>query len=1095
MEYKFDAFISYRHAEVDSAVAKDIQHWLEHFHVPKAIQKTSGKRKINRVFRDKEELPLSMNLGETITDALIHSEYLIVICSPRTQESQWVQREIETFLETHDLEHILVVIADGEPDNIIPKMLTYKETTSVNENGEEITVKEDLEPLGCDYRVGKRKAHKEELPRLAASLLHCSYDDLIQRARQYRTRVISGILATVLALALGILGYVLYSNQQIKTNYENALRKQSEYLASESIKSYENFDRSTAIALALEALPSETNDRPYVAKAEFALGSALGVYNAFYSPSKADTFRPSATYSLNTRLVDGRTDNGPYVALLDESNTINVFNSVTDQFENRFQIDSKSTSLQLVGIAHEKLLICNYGPHVCCYSIPEGKMVWSWISPEKYINSLTNITLIEEEVYLESNNSIYRLNAKTGDLIKEYPIPSFPEGISGMKETDVNGVRDFGEVSNNHLPFFVGAHMDDGYASSIPAILDLETGSISYYPQGNRYVYKVSITDQGDLLFISDDWEGCLDIIPGFRTMENHSTYVSCIDPVTKQTIWEVEENCVSSPSFYSIKNVTYTNVDSRVIDATAACFGDNILIIDSSDGTILKKGEAPGLLVSVEYLKDSIACVTRNGDFYLVELRQDEGDCSFEVFPSSIDNAKIKFGGKAGKGILINRSKSVTMFKHNSDDCFNDGSWKSIDVEDVNVQEDVKIDKNKYLLNDSLIDDNVIVFLFDDCLLYSNADSKPKLKCIDLKEYVNDDYANNGFKSILGVLSNQHILIASDLSKSYSTEEPIPIVEIDLESEKVQKYEISESSELDSVSSIGDFHLIDDTLFYVKTKHEDGLSGNHHLILCNNTYGDKELKHIDLGLINNKFFGEDVLIDPEKKMAAIFLYSNGESASEHHIVVKIVDLLNGTYADLKLDNKSNIYNLEAECALHVKDGSTLLAIAEDHSISIWNENGERIGDISISEGQVKGMHFFEDGSLAYCVDTGKTLDLIQCGKDYSKALHRLQIPVTTYSDEITDWVLLSDHYLACIFKRGGAAIIDSEQWQFIAFVPGAHGYQNKFDRFICKQYEGDEPQFGYRKRYTTESLIAKAKEVLGNYKLTDSQRAEYGLQ
>lgn len=45
MDYQYDAFISYRHAEVDSAVAKDIQHWLEHFHVPKSIQEASGKKK------------------------------------------------------------------------------------------------------------------------------------------------------------------------------------------------------------------------------------------------------------------------------------------------------------------------------------------------------------------------------------------------------------------------------------------------------------------------------------------------------------------------------------------------------------------------------------------------------------------------------------------------------------------------------------------------------------------------------------------------------------------------------------------------------------------------------------------------------------------------------------------------------------------------------------------------------------------------------------------------------------------------------------------------------------------------------------------
>ena len=117
--FKYDAFISYRHAELDSFVAELLHKQLESFKVPKIANKEikeTGKQGIKRVFRDKDELPLVGNLSAPITEALKDSEFLIVICSPRTQESLWVQREIETFLQYRDASHILAVLIEGEPD-------------------------------------------------------------------------------------------------------------------------------------------------------------------------------------------------------------------------------------------------------------------------------------------------------------------------------------------------------------------------------------------------------------------------------------------------------------------------------------------------------------------------------------------------------------------------------------------------------------------------------------------------------------------------------------------------------------------------------------------------------------------------------------------------------------------------------------------------------------------------------------------------------------------------------------------------------------------------------------------------------------------
>ena len=106
-------------------IASEIQKSLERFRIPKAIQKQTGKERFNRIFRDVEELPISSNLTEDLTEALRLSQFLIVICSYRTSESDWVKREIETFLELHDYNKqlVLTVLVEGEPDEVIPESL------------------------------------------------------------------------------------------------------------------------------------------------------------------------------------------------------------------------------------------------------------------------------------------------------------------------------------------------------------------------------------------------------------------------------------------------------------------------------------------------------------------------------------------------------------------------------------------------------------------------------------------------------------------------------------------------------------------------------------------------------------------------------------------------------------------------------------------------------------------------------------------------------------------------------------------------------------------------------------------------------------
>lgn len=270
MKMKYDAFISYRHAELDTYVAKRIHKALETYRVPYAIKKKSGKKRISRVFRDQEELPIGSSLTDTIEFALKESEFLIVICSPRTPESEWVQREIDTFIKIHDRYHILAVLIEGEPNESFPGALL------TDESGKPV------EPLaadvrGANYREVNQKL-RSEIVRMAAPLLSCNYDDLRQRHRERRIRKMIAVFAGIAVLGGAFGAYSTINASLIRQTLKEKQISQSKYLAETSLSLLEYGDRKTAALVALEALGSKENDRPFVPSAQYALSSALHCY-------------------------------------------------------------------------------------------------------------------------------------------------------------------------------------------------------------------------------------------------------------------------------------------------------------------------------------------------------------------------------------------------------------------------------------------------------------------------------------------------------------------------------------------------------------------------------------------------------------------------------------------------------------------------------------------------------------------------------------------------------------------------------------------------------------------------------------------------
>ncbi len=267
MEYTYSAFISYRHLPKDITAAKAVQKALETYRIPRDIQKRTGIKKLNRCFRDQDELPLADDLGESIVKALRESEWLIVICTPDLPKSKWCCREVETFIELGRKDRIIPVLVDGEPKDSYPPQISYRETAQGVE---------EVEPLAADLRGSLKKQLKTEKMRLAARMLNLDFNDLKKRERERALRrglvLVSGAFAIVAAFA----GYALYQNGLLTEERNQSARNATELLIEKSVRSTSEGEIGSGLTYALQAYESsrlfdDEYDAPVLAALETAM--------------------------------------------------------------------------------------------------------------------------------------------------------------------------------------------------------------------------------------------------------------------------------------------------------------------------------------------------------------------------------------------------------------------------------------------------------------------------------------------------------------------------------------------------------------------------------------------------------------------------------------------------------------------------------------------------------------------------------------------------------------------------------------------------------------------------------------------------------
>lgn len=262
-EKEYRAFISYSHR--DDSVAKALHKRLETYRLPKKLIGQTSERgpipeRLTPIFRDLDELSAADDLTLEIKAALARSAALIVLCSPGSRASKWVNLEIQTFRALHGSSRpVLAALIEGEPAEAFPPAL----------------IAGGQEPVAADFRKG-RDGNRLALLKLVAGMAGAPLDALVQRDAQRQLRrvmaITGGALAAVVAMAL-LLVVALRSQAEAERQRQEA-EGLVEYMLTDlrdKLKGVGRLDVMTAVneramkyygeQEALEDLPSESLER------------------------------------------------------------------------------------------------------------------------------------------------------------------------------------------------------------------------------------------------------------------------------------------------------------------------------------------------------------------------------------------------------------------------------------------------------------------------------------------------------------------------------------------------------------------------------------------------------------------------------------------------------------------------------------------------------------------------------------------------------------------------------------------------------------------------------------------------------------------
>lgn len=658
----YDAFVCYKHGRVDSDAALTLQRALENYRPPRGLHKK--EKPFQRVFVDEGELSSCADFGEQIREALKNSAWLIVICSPDTPSSPWVEKEIEQFLKFHDRSRILAVLTGGDPETSFPAQL-------MGAGEEEQVLAADAR--GDTLAAVKRKLRGDALLKLAAPMLGTSFDSLKQRQKLYTLqKAVVAAVAGVLFMA-GFAAYAqnrasVIENQKelLAAEFETSLLNESRFLTQQALRRLEENDVSSALELALAALPSEEQERPVLPEAQYVLSQALALYRTPVSMENTATL-VRTTLTDNVKIFADAC--GDYLFTFGNiEGGLEVWRgedlSLAWTFQEGDWIKTREDLLvpgedMLIAYESTELLALNYSTGEICWQVKTDPLDddafaaavhWTtdtaeWIlgvclSPDG--NNLLICTCDEKSVWTEEEKQTFSfrlIDSRSGELLQYWPdafvLPDGPwiRGSIGRIALSSDGSHAalvLADSRKEHL--FV--------EDESVVLLDLKSGKSRLLP-GNRGMVDA-------LFFLEHDGLALLRHSGGRWGFDNTVSQepiqcqLECYDLSDGSQRWKLSQTSGEDYAEGARIVLRPYEIGERSGQGVLFIFGDQVLLLEPDSGELLRHYDMTNLILDVQYMENGIAAMCADGQKNLVSFAL-EGTRGYQLLDEQLGMACLR--------------------------------------------------------------------------------------------------------------------------------------------------------------------------------------------------------------------------------------------------------------------------------------------------------------------------------------------------------------------------------------------------------------------------------------------------------------------
>jgi len=222
VETTYRAFLSYSHK--DTSVAAWFHKKLEGWRIDRdLVGRETGvgpiPQTLRPIFRDRDDFAGGHSLADATIEALEASEFLIVLCSPNSAKSGYVNEEVRLFKTMGRSDRVIPVIIAGEPGAEELECFPPAVRFTVGKTGK--ITNQPAEPVAPDARdIGDGRIRAAA--KIVAGLLGVRYDEIIQRARraERKRKIQTAVAAATFAVISSTGGYFYWQSLHLKVQQE-----------------------------------------------------------------------------------------------------------------------------------------------------------------------------------------------------------------------------------------------------------------------------------------------------------------------------------------------------------------------------------------------------------------------------------------------------------------------------------------------------------------------------------------------------------------------------------------------------------------------------------------------------------------------------------------------------------------------------------------------------------------------------------------------------------------------------------------------------------------------------------------------------------